>query len=77
MTVAVCTNDVDPDAVSYPAGQDAVCETVVVPGVQLPPPVGVQPYAVGFASICATVGEHVVGHVPGDTHVMDVGTVPV
>jgi hypothetical protein len=50
--------------------------TVVVPGVQVPP-IGVQPYAVGLASIIATVGVHVVGHVPGDTHVMDVGTVPV
>ena len=77
VVVAVCWNVVEPVGVSYPAGQFCVVVVLLLPGVQVGPPSGVQPYAVGLASIIATVGVHVVGHVPGDTQVSDVGTAPV
>jgi hypothetical protein len=49
----------------------------VAPGVQTRLAMGVQPYEVGDASIIATVGVHDAGHVPGATHVLEVGTDPV
>lgn len=76
----VCVNTVVPPVTPptvCPVGQAAGCDCVDVLGVHTPPPIGMQPYPVGLASIIATVGVHIAGHVPGDTQVLDVGTIPV